>query len=251
LYGRRGVPGTGHLAPSSASTGSRLRRGDENPTDDVIDFRSVGRNVCVYRLGCHGGVIGQSVKSPVTECNFGALHRSETMAARIASHDRLVIVCRPQIETGKVSTLLSTKTSYDDVRRQQDERRSDVQKSKRIKTVTLTNNVKITQEHLSMRQPQAAHGLTKAARQRRQITLVLRAVAACTGRPAARLIDVRGRCRVLPQRRFQRRRRRRLLTRLVQRDAVVLRRLLQPAAAPSTLSVGLQYNNCNRNLAEY
>jgi len=52
------------------------------------------------------------------------------MAARIASHDRLVIVCRPQIETSKVSTLLSTKASYnDDVRRQQDERGSDVQKS--------------------------------------------------------------------------------------------------------------------------
>jgi len=169
------------------------------------------------------------------------------MAARIASHDRLVIVCRPQIETGKVSTLLSTKTSYDDVRRQQDECRSDVQKSKRIKKVTLTNNVKITQEHLSMRQPQAA----KAARQRRQITLVLRAVAARTDRPAARLIDVRGRCRVPSPRRFQRRRRRRLPTRLVQRDAVVLRRLPQPAAAPSTLSVGLQYNNCNRNIAEY
>jgi len=52
------------------------------------------------------------------------------MAARIASHDRLVIVCRPQIETSKVSTLLSTKASYnDDVRRQQDERGSDAQKS--------------------------------------------------------------------------------------------------------------------------
>ena len=85
----------------------------------------------------------------------------------------------------------------------------------------------------------------------RRRLLVLRAVAACTGRPAARLLDVRGRCRVPPPRRFQRRRRRRLLTRLVQRDAVVLRRLPQPAAAPSTLSVGLQYNNCNRNLAEY
>jgi len=54
------------------------------------------------------------------------------------------------------STLLSTETSYsDDVRMQQDERRSDVQKSKRIKTVKLAKNVKITQEHLSMRQPQA------------------------------------------------------------------------------------------------
>ena len=54
------------------------------------------------------------------------------MAARIASHDRLVIVCRPQIETSKVSTLLSRKTSYDDdVRRQQDERRSDVQSRNR------------------------------------------------------------------------------------------------------------------------
>jgi len=42
------------------------------------------------------------------------------------------IVCRPQIETSKVSTLLSTKTSYnDDVRRQQNQRRSDEQKSKR------------------------------------------------------------------------------------------------------------------------
>ena len=79
------------------------------------------------------------------------------MAARIASHDRLVIVCRPQIETSKVSTLLSTKTSYnDDIRRQQDERRSDVQKSKQIKTVKLAKHVKIKQEHLSMRQPQAA-----------------------------------------------------------------------------------------------
>ena len=36
---------------------------------------------------------------------------------------------------------------------------------------------------------------------------VLRAVAAYTGRPAARLLDVRGRCRVPPPRRFQRRRR--------------------------------------------
>jgi len=108
-------------------------------------------------------VIGQSVKSPVTESNFGALHRSETTAARLVSHERLVIVCRPQIETSKVSTLLSTKTSYDDVRRQQDERRSDVQKSKRIKTVKLTNNVKITQEHLSMRQPQAAPPVSQYA----------------------------------------------------------------------------------------
>jgi len=57
---------------------------------------------------------------------------SETMAARIASHDRLVIVCRPQIETSKVFTIMSTKTSYnDDVRRQQDERRSDVQSRNR------------------------------------------------------------------------------------------------------------------------
>ena len=72
------------------------------------------------------------------------------MAARIASHDRLVIVCRPQIETSRVSTLLSTKTSYsDDDRRQQDKRRSDVQKSKQIKTVKLAENVKITQESRS------------------------------------------------------------------------------------------------------
>jgi len=78
------------------------------------------------------------------------LDRSETMAARIASHDRLVIVCRPQIETSRVSTLLSTKTSYsDDDRRQQDKRRSDVQKSKQIKTVKLAENVKITQESRS------------------------------------------------------------------------------------------------------
>ena len=65
-----------------------------------------------------------------------------------------------QMENSEISTLLSTKTSYnDDVRRQQDERRSDVQKSKQIntvKTVKLAKNVKITQEHLSMRQPQAA-----------------------------------------------------------------------------------------------
>ena len=93
----------------------------------------------------------------VTASNFGALNCSDTMAARIASHDRLVIVCKPQIETSNVSTLLSTKTLYnDDVRRQQDERRSDVHKSKQIKTVKLAKNVKITQEHLSMRQPQAA-----------------------------------------------------------------------------------------------
>jgi len=50
----------------------------------------------------------------VTASNFGTLDRSETMAARVASHDRLVIVCRPQIETSKVSTLLNTKTSYND-----------------------------------------------------------------------------------------------------------------------------------------
>jgi len=93
----------------------------------------------------------------VTASNFGALDRTETMAARIASHDRLVIVCRPQIETRKVSTLLNTKTSYnDDVRRQQNEHRSDVQRRKQIKTVKLAKNAKITQEHLSMRQPQAA-----------------------------------------------------------------------------------------------
>jgi len=62
-----------------------------------------------------------------------------------------VIVGRPPIKTSKVSTLLSTKTSYnDDVRRQQDEHRSDVQKSKQLKTVKLAKNVKITQEHLSM-----------------------------------------------------------------------------------------------------
>ena len=72
------------------------------------------------------------------------------MVARIASHDRLVIVCRPQVETSRVSTLLSTKTSYsDDDRRQQDERRSDVQKSKQIKTVKLAENVKIAQESRS------------------------------------------------------------------------------------------------------
>ena len=54
----------------------------------------------------------------------------------------------------KVSTLLSTKTSYnDDVRRQQDEHRSDVRKSKQIKTVKLAKNVKMTLEHPSMRQP--------------------------------------------------------------------------------------------------
>jgi len=62
-----------------------------------------------------------------------------------------------QIENSEISTLLSTKTSYnDDIRRQQDGRRSDVQKSKQIKTVKLAKNVKITQEQLSMRQPQAA-----------------------------------------------------------------------------------------------
>jgi len=65
----------------------------------------------------------------------------------------------------------------------------------------------------------------------RRRPLVLRAVAAL--RPAARLLDVRGRCRVPPPRQFQRRRRRcRLPTRLVQRDTVVLRRLLRPAGAP-------------------
>ena len=62
-----------------------------------------------------------------------------------------------QIENSEISTLLSTKTSYnDDIRRQQDERRSDVRKSIQIKTVKLAKNVKITQEQLSMRQPQAA-----------------------------------------------------------------------------------------------
>jgi len=62
-----------------------------------------------------------------------------------------------QIENSEISTLLSTKTSYnDDIRRQQDECRSDVQKSKQIKTVKLAKNVKITQEQLSMQQPQAA-----------------------------------------------------------------------------------------------
>jgi len=30
------------------------------------ELRPVGRNVCVYRLGCHGGVTGQTVKSPVS-----------------------------------------------------------------------------------------------------------------------------------------------------------------------------------------
>jgi len=82
------------------------------------------------------------------------------MAARIASQDRLVIVCRPQIETSKVSTLLSTKTLYnDDIRRQQDERRSDVQSRKR-KTVKLAKNVKITHEHLSSQYAAATSAAT-------------------------------------------------------------------------------------------
>jgi len=85
-----------------------------------------GRN-CVYRLGCHGGATGQTVKSPVSSLRLILAHlfRSETMAARrsIASHDICrPHVCGPQIETSKVSTFLSTKTSYnDDVRRQQDQ----------------------------------------------------------------------------------------------------------------------------------
>jgi len=61
------------------------------------------------------------------------------------------------MENSEISSLLSTKTSYnDDIRRQQDEHRSDEQKSKQTKTVKLAKNVKITQEQLSMRQPQAA-----------------------------------------------------------------------------------------------
>ena len=68
--------------------------------------------------------------------------------------------------------------------------------------------------------------ITGRSTTRRQITAtsalgLLRAVATRTDRPAARLLDVRGRCRVPTPRRFQRRRRR-LPTRLVQRDAVVL-----------------------------
>jgi len=79
---------------------------------------------------------------------------------------------------------------------------------------------------LKLQHTQSHRQTLQAGRQRRQITAtsalgLLRAVAACTGRPAARLLDVRGRCRVPPPRRFQRRRRR-LPTRLVQRDAVVL-----------------------------
>ena len=69
--------------------------------------------------------------------------------------------------------------------------------------------------------------ITGRSTTRRQITAtsalgLLRAVATRTDRPAARLLDVRGRCRVPSPRRLQRRRRR-LPTRLVQRDAVVLR----------------------------
>ena len=92
---------------------------DGNPTDDVIDFRSVGEAHCELRpvamfvftgsaATCHGGVIGwpsREIICFVTASNFCALDRSGTMAARIASHDRLVIVCKPQIETSKVSTL--------------------------------------------------------------------------------------------------------------------------------------------------
>ena len=66
------------------------------------------------------------------------------MAARIASHYRLVIVCRRD-ENSKISTLLSTKTSYnDDIRRQQDEHRSDVQKSKQDKN---SKSVKTLKSH--------------------------------------------------------------------------------------------------------
>ena len=56
-----------------------------------------GRNVCVYRLGWHGGVTGQAVKSPVS---------SQRLIWTVAKQWRLVIVCRPDIETSKVSALL-------------------------------------------------------------------------------------------------------------------------------------------------
>jgi len=74
---------------------------DGNPADDVIDFRSVGEARCelrpvamlvlFYRVDC------RQITRFVTTSNFGALDRSETITARIASHDRLVVVCRPQI----------------------------------------------------------------------------------------------------------------------------------------------------------
>ena len=56
------------VAPSSAST---VADDDGNPTDDVIDFLSVGEARCELRsvamfVGCHDSVIGQAVKSPVS-----------------------------------------------------------------------------------------------------------------------------------------------------------------------------------------
>ena len=66
-----------------------------------------------------------------TASNFGALDRN----GGSYSQPSLYVDPKPAYI---VSTLLSTETSYnDDVRRQEDERRSDAQKSKRIKTVKL------------------------------------------------------------------------------------------------------------------
>jgi len=62
--------------------------------------------------------------------------------------------------------------------------------------------------------------LVNVDKSRRRL-LVLRAVATRTDRLAPLLLDVRGRCRVSPPRRIQRRRRR-LPIRLVQRNAVIL-----------------------------
>ena len=61
---------------------------------------------------------------------------------------------------------------------------------------------------------------------------VLRAVAARTDHPAARLLDVQGRCRFHSPHQIQRQCHRHLPTRLVQRDTVVLRRLLRPTGVP-------------------
>ena len=121
--------------------------------------RSVRHTVNFGRSQClHGGVIGQAVSSQrliLAHWTVAKQWRLPYSQPRRDCH----IVCGSQIETSKVFTLLSTKTSYnDDVRWQQDERGSDVQKSTQTKTVKLAKNVEIIQEHLSMRQrPNTLH----------------------------------------------------------------------------------------------
>ena len=56
---------------------------DGNPADDVIDFRSVGEAHCELRLVAMFTRRRDRPSRFVTASNFGALDRSETMAAPV------------------------------------------------------------------------------------------------------------------------------------------------------------------------